>query len=209
MALGLELRLEKGLIIHHSTLLLLLLLQAVSMVDEVMKSCERSAESVILFSDEMASVVQRRTIDPAILSHLGEEVTTKFQEDYLVELTTDPPQPVNNLPVEFQYSLDQTEDGSIALNLFSLVCAPPGGGRRGGERGGGVRCMAAQFRLLWVCEKVLKGNLEGVDALLGCPVVLCSQEKLVAGVFEELPLQQRLDVCLSHFHCINWFRELV
>ena len=202
MALGL---LEKGLIIHHSHLLLLL--QAVSMVDEVMKSCERSAESVILFSDEMASVVQRRTIDPAILSHLGEEVTTKFQEDYLVELTTDPPQPVNSLPVEFQYSLDQTEDGSIALNLFSLVCAPPG--KRGGERGGGVRCMAAQFRLLWVCEKVLKGNLEGVDALLGCPVVLCSQEKLVAGVFEGLPLQQRLDVCLSHFHCINWFRELV
>ena len=44
---------------------------------------------------------------------------------------------------------------------------------------------------------------------IGCPIVMCKAEKLKKDVFEDLPLSSRQDVCLSLFHCLNWFRELV
>ena len=49
------------------------------MLDDVMRSCSRSPESSILFCDEMSSVVQKGTLDTAVLRHLGDEITTKFQ----------------------------------------------------------------------------------------------------------------------------------
>lgn len=38
---------------------------------------------------------------------------------------------------------------------------------------------------------------------------MCKAEKLNKDVFEDLPLLRRHDLCLSLFHCLNWFRELV
>ena len=37
----------------------------------------------------------------------------------------------------------------------------------GEERGAILRGLAAQFRLLRICEQMSNGNLEGIDALLG------------------------------------------
>ena len=38
---------------------------------------------------------------------------------------------------------------------------------------------------------------------------MCKAEKLNKDVFEDMPLSRRQDICLSLFHCLNWFRELV
>lgn len=38
---------------------------------------------------------------------------------------------------------------------------------------------------------------------------MCSKEKLETEVFEDLPITKRHDICLSLFHLLNWFRELV
>ena len=43
----------------------------------------------------------------------------------------------------------------------------------------------------------------------GCPVVLCSEDTLTPEALEDLSLQKRQEICLSIFHCLNWFRELV
>lgn len=39
--------------------------------------------------------------------------------------------------------------------------------------------------------------------------MMCKAEKLSKDVFEDMPLSRRQDICLSLFHCLNWFRELV
>ena len=44
---------------------------------------------------------------------------------------------------------------------------------------------------------------------VGCPVVLVSQDKLKMEVFEDLPITKKQDICVSLFHCLNWFREMV
>ena len=45
--------------------------------------------------------------------------------------------------------------------------------------------------------------------LSGSPSVMCSKEKLKTEVFEDLSMTKRQDICLSLFHLLNWFRELV
>ena len=40
-------------------------------------------------------------------------------------------------------------------------------------------------------------------------MLMCSEKVFNGDLFENLPEVQRMDVCLSIFYCINWFRELV
>ena len=127
-----------------------------------MRSCNNSPDSAILFCDEMASAVQSVSLDPAVLRHLCEEATTKFQEEFLVDVT-DPLLTDLGLPLELAFSLDG-EEGSIAINLFPVAVEQD---EKTQERGAVLRGMAAQFHLLRVCEQALSGSLEGVDALLG------------------------------------------
>ena len=109
------------------------------MLDDVMRSCSHSPESSILFYDEMSSVVRKGTLDTAVLRHLSDEITTKFQarsaltwlplaqfhgplvlqDTYLVE-SGDPLPSDLSLPMQLAYSLDSAEEGSIALNLLPL-----------------------------------------------------------------------------------------
>jgi Fanconi anemia group D2 protein len=179
--------------------------QAVSMLDDVMRSCSRSPDSTVLFCDEMAAAVQSLPLDPALLRHLCDETTSVFQDAYLVEVS-DPLPPDLGLPLELSHGLDSSEEGSITVNIFPLAARRD---ERTQERGSALRGMAAQFRLLRVCEQTLTGSLEGVDALLGAPVVMCVADRLKSDMFEDVPLDKRQAVCLSLCHCLNWFRELV
>ena len=111
----------------------------------------------------MASAVQSASLDQAVLRHLCDETTTSFQDVFLIEIT-DPLPTDTDLPLEFVYGLDSSEEGSIALNLFPLVVEQSS---RTQERGAALRSLCAQFRLLRICEHTLNGVLEGVDALLG------------------------------------------
>ena len=134
------------------------------MLDDVMRSCSHSPDSSILFYDEMTAAVQSVTLDPAILHHLSDEITSLFQETFLIEVT-DSLQTDLGLPLEFAYSLDSPEEGSIAVNLFPLVMKQDEKSTQ--ERGSVLRGLSAQFRFLRICEQTVNGSLEGVDALLG------------------------------------------
>ena len=146
------------------------------MLEDVLKICSRSPESCLLFCDEMSAAIQSLPLDPAILDHLSEETTSLFQDSFLVEVS-DPLPTDLGLPTELAEGLDSSEEGSIAVNLLPLAVKVGEGTR---ERGSGLRPMAAQFRLLRVCEQTLRDSLDGVDALLGLslslslsPSVLC------------------------------------
>ena len=147
------------------------LLQAISMLDDVIRICNRSPDSTILFCDEMASALLSASLDPALLHHLCDETTASFQETFLIEIT-DPLPTDLGLPLGFSFGLDSTEEGSIVVNVFPLAVRQS---QKGQERGAVLRAMAAQFRLLRICEQTLNSSLEAVDALLGrwCGVVWC------------------------------------
>ena len=51
------------------------------------------------------------------------------------------------------------------------------------------------------------GSLSEIDALLGCPVVMCASQCLVLDSFKSLQDSARESVCLSFFLCLNWYLE--
>ena len=128
--------------------------QAESMLEDVLKSCKSSPECTIIFCDEMSSVVG--SLDAAFLTDLSEKITTLFQDTFLVE-NTDPLPNIPGIPLEFSHGLDDTEEGTIALNLVPMLFSSP-------ER---VRAMAAHFHLLCMCVMAQNNTLEEIDALLG------------------------------------------
>lgn len=134
-------------------------------MEEAIKTCSHSQQCSILFCDEMCLVVSQ--LDSAILAHLCEEVTTSFQDTFLVEVTDGVPEGVSTVPMEFLYGLDPTDEGSIALNLLPMIVDPKA--RSGGGVVGETKLleMAAKFHLLRTCEQQLNSSLEGIDALLG------------------------------------------
>ena len=65
-----------------------------------------------------------------------------------------------------------------------------------------------QFRLIRMIEsRHLAGNLENIDALLGCPVY-CPSETYI-DKFTSLSMQEQHTVLSCLFYTINWFRELI
>ena len=131
-----------------------------------MVTCSHSQECSVLFSDEMSCVVPR--LDAFLLEFLGDQVTSKFQDTYLEEMADGAPQ-VGGVSMEYLYSLDTVDEGSIALNLFPMVVEARAGGKgeKGGDKKEGLVGMASQFHLLRKCELQMNGNLDGIDALLG------------------------------------------
>lgn len=79
-----------------------------------------------------------------------------YQDTYLVEIS-DPLPNLPGIPLEFSHGLDNTEEGTIALNILPMVASSP-------EK---LRAMAAHFHLLCVLVMAQNNNLEEVDALLG------------------------------------------
>ena len=163
--------------------LFFLCFQAKTLLEEVMLTCSHSEECAVLFSDEMSGVVP--CLDHSLLEYLGGQVTEKFQETYLVEIADGVPQK-GGVSMDYLYSLDTTDEGSIALSLFPMVVDDRTSGE-GREKKEGLVGMASLFRLLRMCEVQLNGNLDGIDALLGKG----SSLQLVRGA-----LLQHLNECI-------------
>ena len=67
----------------------------------------------------------------------------------------------------------------------------------------------ALLRLCSTLELKASGSLEGITAILGCPLCLPALEGPQAPNLQELPAQQRKAFCLSLWLAINWLREAV
>uniref|UniRef100_A0AAZ3SDG4 FA complementation group D2 n=1 Tax=Oncorhynchus tshawytscha TaxID=74940 RepID=A0AAZ3SDG4_ONCTS len=69
-------------------------------------------------------------------------------------------------------------------------------------------CLSPFFRLLRLCEEQQhQGDLEEIDALLGCPLILTDMD--VVEKSESLSRPEREFLCGLLFQTINWFREVV
>uniref|UniRef100_A0A4W3K0S6 FA complementation group D2 n=1 Tax=Callorhinchus milii TaxID=7868 RepID=A0A4W3K0S6_CALMI len=154
-------------------------------LDKWVRGCsEHSPEAAALYYDELANLVQKGNLDPQV--QLLTRVLLILVSKYV-------------LPLMVMYNLDEEEsEGGIVINLLPLLS----------EMGISPVCLASFFRLLRFCEEVQhNGNLEEIDALLGCPLYMTNDE--MVEKLESLSKQERELLCSLQFHALNWFREVV
>ncbi|GCC35580.1 hypothetical protein chiPu_0014066 [Chiloscyllium punctatum] len=189
--------------------------QATALLELVRTCSEQSPEAAALYYDELANLVQKGNLDPQVQELIGRSVLDDFQEDFVVDLLPETDSECM-LPLKSMFNLDEEDtEGGIVINLLPLLSNSVT--NNGFENAAGKQrnkkcispvCLASFFRLLRFCEEVQNnGNLEEIDALLGCPLYLTNFE-LVEKV-ESLSKQERELLCSVLFHTLNWFREVV
>uniref|UniRef100_A0A8C1GLX2 FA complementation group D2 n=1 Tax=Cyprinus carpio TaxID=7962 RepID=A0A8C1GLX2_CYPCA len=185
----------------------LMLTKAVMALLELVRSCsESSPEAAALYYDELANLLQTCKLDPLV------QVCVDFLMTPHVCVSLSP----FVFPASVMHNLDEDESqGGIAINLLPLMTqdqqlktdtTQPAGVKK--ERRVSPLCLSSFFRLLRLCEEVQhQGDLEEIDALLGCPLILTDME--VVEKVESLSKAEREFLCSLLFYTINWFRETV
>uniref|UniRef100_A0A674C052 FA complementation group D2 n=1 Tax=Salmo trutta TaxID=8032 RepID=A0A674C052_SALTR len=175
---------------------------------ELVRSCsESSPEAAALYYDELANLVLTCTLDPLVqvcLSHKPSRHTLYNNlPSALPPLVCPRSFP---FPACMMYNLDDEESqGGIAINLLQLLSDDL---QHKGELRVSPLCLSPFFRLLRLCEEQQhQGDLEEIDALLGCPLILTDMD--VVEKSESLSKPEREFLCGLLFHTINWFREVV
>ncbi|KAF4079161.1 hypothetical protein AMELA_G00189910 [Ameiurus melas] len=183
----------------------------VTVLLELVRSCsEGSAEAAALYYDELANLLHNHSLDPMVQAWIGKSVLEDFQEDFVVDLG---PEISGSFPftTKAMYNLDEDESqGGIAINLLPLMAKDllhKADSHRDGRHVSPL-CLSSFFRLLRLCEEEQhQGDLEEIDALLGCPLILTDME--VVEKVESLSKAEREFLCSLLFYTINWFREVV
>ncbi|KAG7283247.1 hypothetical protein CRUP_004989 [Coryphaenoides rupestris] len=156
----------------------------------------------------------KHTLDPLVQEWIGKSVLEDFQDDFVVDLGPEITG-ASSLPASVLYNLDEDESqGGIAVNLLPLLARELQHRAESWTQGDkrvqklvSALCLSPFFRLLRVCEEMQhQGDLEEIDALLGCPLVLTDMG--VVDKMESLSKAEREFVCTLLFHSINWFREM-
>ncbi|XP_041744118.2 Fanconi anemia group D2 protein isoform X2 [Coregonus clupeaformis] len=184
---------------------------------ELVRSCsDSSPEAAALYYDELANLVLTCTLDPLVQAWIGKSVLEDFQEDFVVDLGPDITGSFP-FPACMMYNLDDEESqGGIAINLLRLLSDDlqhkgelwSQTGKSKTQRRVSSLCLSPFFRLLRLCEEQQhQGDLEEIDALLGCPLILTDMD--VVEKSESLSKPEREFLCGLLFHTINWFREVV
>ncbi|XP_069822588.1 Fanconi anemia group D2 protein [Dendropsophus ebraccatus] len=186
--------------------------QVTSLLELARTCCEQSPLSAAFYYDELADLVQTKSLETQVMEHLRKTVVEDFQDDYVVDLD----QAVDGthlFPVKAMYNLEDDESQNVVvinlLPLLSQEMANKGSGPPVTE-GHLVSplCLSPFFRLLRLCiEDEFDGNLDEIDALLGCPLHLTDLE--VTDKLESLSKQEREFLCSLLFLAINWFIEVV
>ncbi|XP_070758514.1 Fanconi anemia group D2 protein [Enoplosus armatus] len=188
--------------------------QVTALLELVKSSSESSPEAAALYYDELANLILSCTLDPQIQETIVKSVLDDFQDDFVVDLG---PEISGSFPfpARVMYNLDEEESqGSIAINLLPLLAKD---NQIKGEQQSQTKkahkrvsplCLSPFFRLLRLCEeKQHQGDLEEIDALLGCPLILTDMD--VVEKTESLSKAEREFLCSLLFYTINWFREVI
>ncbi|XP_077386659.1 Fanconi anemia group D2 protein isoform X2 [Festucalex cinctus] len=186
--------------------------QLSALLELVQSSSETSPETAALYCDELANLIQTSTLDPQVQEKICNRVLDVFQGDFVVDLGPEISGSFS-FPARVMYDLDQDESqGGIAINLMPLLAKDVHS--RAEQRSRDKKdnksslCLSPFFRLLRFCEeKQNQGDLEEIDALLGCPLILTDMD--VVEKIDSLSKVEKEFICTLLFHTINWFREVV
>ncbi|KAJ8047067.1 Fanconi anemia group D2 protein [Holothuria leucospilota] len=190
--------------------------QITSLLDMVRSSISGYPEITGLFCDEMANIIQHQDLDTNIKKWIGESVLNDFQEDYVVDIEAERLTGEYGLPMIEMYGLEAEESqGDISVNLLPLVSKAETArldtstmSVDSRNRSVSHLCLTPQFRLLQICERTQRnGDLEGIDALLGCPLYSFKHE--ILEKLESLSRSEKELACSCLFVALNWFREVI
>ncbi|KAJ7999200.1 hypothetical protein DPEC_G00212960 [Dallia pectoralis] len=180
---------------------------------ELVRSCsDSSPEAAALYYDELSNLVLTCSLDPLVQAWIGKSVLEDFQEDFVVDLGPDTTGS-HPFPACVMYNLDEEDSQvGIAINLLPLLSDDLQ--HKGAlwsvsnKRRISPLCLSPFCRLLRLCEEQQhQGDLEEIDALLGCPLILTDMD--VVNTSERLSKSEREFLCSLLFFTINWFREVV
>ncbi|XP_057956643.1 uncharacterized protein LOC131149872 isoform X2 [Malania oleifera] len=178
--------------------------EALELLKMVLESCKQLPLLLILFYDELVTVLESRTLQSRIIEWIGKHVG-EFESMFLTELEC------GQLPIQESYfdlegELWMNLDGDISpicLNILPLASSSL-------QSALSLKTLPANFHLLSVIERLAnQGSLEGIDALLGCPLHLPSSKYFSGPAWRSLNGKQKQIVCLSVYYAANWIRELL
>uniref|UniRef100_A0A673AP68 FA complementation group D2 n=1 Tax=Sphaeramia orbicularis TaxID=375764 RepID=A0A673AP68_9TELE len=184
-------------------------LQLTALLELVQSSSQSSAEATALYYDELANLVLTSTLDPQVQVRLKQTLMSFLFYPQVIFTSA---RTVNALKFKKKrLSEIYSSQGGIAINLLPLLASDfqnKGEQQSQTTKRASPLCLSPFFRLLRLCEeKQHQGDLEEIDALLGCPLVLTDMD--VGEKVEALSKAEREFFCTLLFHSINWFREVV
>ncbi|XVF81614.1 hypothetical protein PTKIN_Ptkin15bG0169300 [Pterospermum kingtungense] len=176
--------------------------EALELLETCLESCKQSSLTLIFFYDELTAILESRTLHPVIMDWIGKHVG-EFESIFLSDLDG------GQLPCRTTYcglegELWMNLDGEISpicLNILPLASS---------STSASLQYLPANFHLLSAVERVTnQGSLGGIDALLGCPLLLPSSKYFSEAEWQSLTGKQKQIICLSLYYAINWIRELL
>uniref|UniRef100_A0A671UW42 FA complementation group D2 n=1 Tax=Sparus aurata TaxID=8175 RepID=A0A671UW42_SPAAU len=184
--------------------------QVTALLELVKSSSESSPEAAALYYDELANLIQSTTLDPQVQESIANSVVDDFQVDFVVDVE---PEISGSFPfpANVMYNLEDQSKEGIAINLLPLLAEDIQNKEKQQIHSDGrvsPLCLSPFFRLLRLCEeKQHHGDLEEIDGLLGCPLILTDMD--IMEKMESLSKAEREFLCSLLFHTINWFREVI
>ncbi|ORX85340.1 hypothetical protein BCR32DRAFT_290760 [Anaeromyces robustus] len=119
------------------------------------------------------------------------------------EVTGKGKQTVNNSLKFSSWNNLDGEESTIVLKILPILLNTSNS-QMATESNAIIICMCSMFRLLQACEKSLNdNNLDSIDALLGCGVLLYEESK------DDYSNELKYQLCNGLFYSINWYRELL
>ncbi|XP_068451005.1 Fanconi anemia group D2 protein isoform X2 [Clinocottus analis] len=186
--------------------------QVTALLELVKSSSESSPEAAALYYDELANLMLSSTLDPEVEQNIEKSVIDDFQVDFVVDLE---PEIAGSFPFTpcVMYDLEG-QGNNIAINLLPLLAESVQ--TKGEQQSQTTKvhkhvsplCLSPFFRLLRLCEhKQHQGDLDEIDGLLGCPLILTDMD--VVEKMESLSKVEKEFLCTLLFYTINWFREVI
>ncbi|KAK8569867.1 hypothetical protein V6N13_002579 [Hibiscus sabdariffa] len=176
--------------------------EAVELLETGLESCKQSCLSLIFFYDELTAILQSKTLHPVIMDWIGKHLG-EFESLFLSDLDG------GQLPSRISYcglegELWMNLDGEVSpicLNILPLASS---------SQNASLQFLPANFHLLSAVERLTnQGSLGGIDALLGCPMLLPSYKYFSEAEWQSLTGKQKQIICLSLYYAVNWIRELL
>ncbi|TYG62400.1 hypothetical protein ES288_D07G227600v1 [Gossypium darwinii] len=184
--------------------------EAVELLETGLESCKQSCLSLIFFYDELTAILESTTLHPIIMDWIGKHLG-EFESIFLSDL--DGGQLPSRIPYcglegELWMNLDG-EMSPICLNILPLASSSHELGIFS-CRNASLQFLPANFHLLSTVERLTnQGSLGGIDALLGCPMLLPSSKYFLEAEWQSLTGKQKQIICLSLYYAMNWIRELL
>ena len=183
---------------------------ATSIFEMALRACRSSAVVMCRLFDELATVIESNALDEKVVELTSENLAQEFETRFVIDLQETSSAVASSSTSSkasamfFGGALSATEwmnldkgESSIALNLLPMIAK--------GEADPRFRERLLYLCPLLRCMMTCTEAAENFDAVLGCPLLLPTEEEcqsIEPGNVGDM-------VCLALFHAINWVREVI